>query len=146
MARSAINNPLLDTPCIGICSTVYGDIICRGCKREYKEVIEWNNFDTEKRHSIYQRLSHLMSRVVSEFLTVTQPDLLKQQLEQHHIRSRPFDDAFCLAHHALRIRGAHMKNTEDYGISIKPEFQHLSLSALFTLIDEKLHEISSEDT
>ncbi|MEC9132488.1 MAG: DUF1289 domain-containing protein, partial [Pseudomonadota bacterium] len=21
------------TPCVGICSTTYGDLVCRGCKR-----------------------------------------------------------------------------------------------------------------
>ncbi|HBZ99754.1 MAG TPA: DUF1289 domain-containing protein, partial [Pseudomonas sp.] len=23
----------IKTPCIGLCSTVYGDVVCRGCKR-----------------------------------------------------------------------------------------------------------------
>ena len=37
----------LGTPCIGICSTVYGDEVCRGCKRTFTEVIDWNNLSEE---------------------------------------------------------------------------------------------------
>ncbi|MEO1955257.1 MAG: DUF1289 domain-containing protein, partial [Gammaproteobacteria bacterium] len=33
------------TPCIGVCSTVFGDEVCRGCKRFQNEVIEWNSYN-----------------------------------------------------------------------------------------------------
>lgn len=142
MAKPEINSAALDTPCIGVCSTVYGDIICRGCKRNYKDIIEWNAYDQEKRHTVYQQLSALMSKTVSEFIEVLNPSQLQEQLQALHIRSRPFDDMFCLAHHLLRVHSQKIKNIDDYGIAVKAEFQALTLSALFTLIDETLHEKS----
>ena len=37
------------TPCVGICSTTYGDDVCRGCKRFIHEVINWNSFNPEEK-------------------------------------------------------------------------------------------------
>jgi len=44
------------TPCIGICSTVYGDEICRGCQRTYQEVIQWNALSEEEKLKILKRI------------------------------------------------------------------------------------------
>jgi predicted Fe-S protein YdhL (DUF1289 family) len=44
------------SPCIGICSTTFGDDICLGCHRTYKEVVEWNRMTDEQKHAINQRL------------------------------------------------------------------------------------------
>ena len=37
------------TPCLGICSTTYGDNVCKGCKRFVHEVISWNKYTTKER-------------------------------------------------------------------------------------------------
>jgi len=48
------------TPCVGICSTVYGDEICIGCMRTYKEVINWNvGLDEDEKQSIIDRYKKL---------------------------------------------------------------------------------------
>ena len=39
------------TPCVGICSTTYGDDVCRGCKRFIHEVINWNSFKPEEKEA-----------------------------------------------------------------------------------------------
>jgi predicted Fe-S protein YdhL (DUF1289 family) len=44
------------TPCIGICSTTYGDLVCRGCKRFSHEIVGWNGYDREQRHAVWARL------------------------------------------------------------------------------------------
>ena len=130
---------VLDTPCIGICSTVYGDTVCRGCKRFYKEVIEWNTFGDTQKYQVYSRLSHLMSEVVSRFLVIVDPKLLLQQLQNHSIRYHRTDNPFCWAHHLLRVGVDKIQNINHYGINVKEEYLHLNLSALFTLIDESLY-------
>ena len=40
------------TPCVGICSTTYGDEVCRGCKRFYFEVINWNKYDENEKDAM----------------------------------------------------------------------------------------------
>ncbi|NCX93995.1 MAG: DUF1289 domain-containing protein, partial [Gammaproteobacteria bacterium] len=47
----------IQTPCIGICSTVYGGDVCRGCKRFADEVVEWNGFDSDRKRAILDRLA-----------------------------------------------------------------------------------------
>ena len=81
MAKSALN-PLIDTPCVGICSTVYGDVVCRGCKRFFKEIIEWNGYEHASKQEVYQRLSQLMSETMESLLSITDPVLLQQHLEK----------------------------------------------------------------
>jgi predicted Fe-S protein YdhL (DUF1289 family) len=36
------------TPCIGVCSTGIGDVVCRGCKRYAQEVIHWNGYSEQQ--------------------------------------------------------------------------------------------------
>ena len=47
------------SPCIGICSTTFGDDICFGCQRTYLEVIQWNTFSDEEKDKVNQRLLNL---------------------------------------------------------------------------------------
>ncbi|MEL0305883.1 MAG: DUF1289 domain-containing protein, partial [Halieaceae bacterium] len=39
------------TPCIGVCSTGVGDVVCRGCKRFAHEVIDWNGYSPEQKQA-----------------------------------------------------------------------------------------------
>ena len=52
---------LTKSPCVGICSTTFGDDICFGCKRTYEEVIRWNVMSDEEKHSINVRLLEAMT-------------------------------------------------------------------------------------
>jgi len=47
---------LTDSPCIGICSTSFGDEICYGCKRLSDEVIQWNTLSDIEKDRINRRL------------------------------------------------------------------------------------------
>ena len=58
------------TPCVGICSTTYGDLVCRGCKRFAHEIVEWNGYDEEQREQIRDRLDGLRDQVVAQYLAV----------------------------------------------------------------------------
>ena len=44
------------SPCIGTCSTVSGDDICKGCLRTFDEVITWHTLSDKQKISINQRL------------------------------------------------------------------------------------------
>ena len=52
------------TPCVGICSTTYGDEVCRGCKRFYFEVINWNKYDEDEKDAIWTRLESLKTQII----------------------------------------------------------------------------------
>ena len=47
------------TPCIGVCSTSYGDHICRGCKRFSHEVTGWIKYSDTEKSIINKRLEKI---------------------------------------------------------------------------------------
>ena len=66
------------TPCVGICSTTYGDLVCRGCKRFAHEIVQWNGYDVEQQERVWQRLHDLRDTVVQHFLSVADPAAFEQ--------------------------------------------------------------------
>lgn len=58
------------TPCMGICSTTYGDLVCRGCKRFAHEIIQWNGFDQDQREIVWNRLTELRDTCVRDVVHV----------------------------------------------------------------------------
>ena len=39
------------TPCLGICSTTFGDEVCKGCKRFAHEIVSWTKYSLEERNN-----------------------------------------------------------------------------------------------
>lgn len=132
--------PMPPSPCIGICSTVYGDDICRGCKREYREVINWNTFTAEQQQNILSRLEQQMEIVVPEFLIIKDAELLKKQFSEAALRPAIHNSVWYLAHELLRLKAETITALAEYGLQAKQQFQDLTVNALFTLIDDKLYE------
>ena len=62
------------TPCLGICSTTYGDLVCRGCKRFAHEIVQWNGYDDVQQEQVWQRLHRLRDEVVTQHLQVIDQD------------------------------------------------------------------------
>ena len=58
------------TPCVGICSTTYGDLVCRGCKRFAHEIVQWNGYSDDQRARVWGRLDSLRDGCVAEFVAV----------------------------------------------------------------------------
>jgi len=46
-----------DCPCIGHCSTVLGDDVCRGCRRTLDEVTRWPQLSEEERRAVNRRIA-----------------------------------------------------------------------------------------
>lgn len=66
------------TPCVGICSTTYGDLVCRGCKRFAHEIVQWNGFDADQRGAIWQRLLTLRAGAVVAVIEVVDEAALRE--------------------------------------------------------------------
>ena len=75
------------TPCVGICSTTYGDLVCRGCKRFAHEIVAWNGYEPEQREQIWQRLNHLRDQVVAQFLFVADGKMLASYCQTAEIET-----------------------------------------------------------
>lgn len=57
------------SPCIGVCSTTYGDLVCRGCNRFAHEVVQWNGYHDDQRRVVWRRLEELRDGSVAHFLS-----------------------------------------------------------------------------
>lgn len=84
---------MIETPCIGICSTVYGDDVCRGCKRRFDEVIHWNGLDDNARGDIWKRLNQQASQAIEGLVVISDEALLQQALDQYQIRLTPHHES-----------------------------------------------------
>ena len=132
----------IKTPCVGLCSTVYGDLVCRGCKRFHHEVVNWNLYGDEQKHAVWRRLEILLVQVMAAKLEVFDPPRLRQQLEQRSIRFAPEQSPYCWAYQLI-ARGARLINQLDaYGMALLPEFRDWTLPALRDAIDREFFLLS----
>ncbi|MCD5991212.1 DUF1289 domain-containing protein [Pseudomonas sp. CDFA 553] len=135
-------NQIIKTPCVGLCSTVYGDLVCRGCKRFHHEVIHWNGYDEEQKRAVWLRLEQLLVQVMTAKLEVFDAGKLRAQLELRKIRFVPAQSEYCWAYQLI-ARGARViTNIEAYGMVLMPEFRNWALPDLRDAIDREFFLLS----
>lgn len=132
----------LNTPCIGICSTVYGDDICRGCKRTYAEIIAWNTYQEEEKQRIFHRLASDIVTVMKNKIKITNIHALVVQLHEHAIRYRENDHPLCWAYHLLRVAYDKIPALPNCGLNTYSMYQNYTLRQLFTLIDAEILQLA----
>ena len=127
----------IKTPCIGLCSTVYGDLVCRGCKRFHHEVVNWNAYEDMAKRSVWQRLEVLLVQVMVGKLEVFDAGRLRQQLEARQIRFVAEQSPYCWAYQLI-ARGARViQQLDAYGVALLPEFREWTLPQLRDAIDQE---------
>jgi len=109
----------INTPCIGICSTVYGDEVCRGCKRRFKEVIDWNNLDSDYQDLIWARLNSQAEIALNHKIKIINLDLFNFSLSQYHVIKTPkHKDAFLILL-LLRQAALEIQNLAELGLGVE---------------------------
>lgn len=126
----------IDTPCIGICSTIYGDEICRGCKRNYQEVINWNKFSTQQKDRVLQRLWQQIIEACQDKITITDEKQLSAQCDKYNIRYSHQQNPLCWAFYLLQEGHSKIQSIEKYGFKIT--VPHTSLTKLYQQIDQQI--------
>lgn len=81
------------SPCAGKCSTVFGDWVCRGCRRYQHEVDHWNRYSLDQRAQVWRRLDTQLDQVVlPQFeaidFSALADFLLRRQIRLHQEASR----------------------------------------------------------
>jgi hypothetical protein len=56
-ADSSTKEITAECPCVGHCTTVLGDDVCRSCLRTFEEVINWPALSDEERIKINRRIA-----------------------------------------------------------------------------------------
>lgn len=92
------------TPCIGVCSTTYGDLVCRGCKRFAHEIVGWNGYQEHQRELIWERLHALLGQSVRVHLRIVDEERLRGIAVDARIPDAATLPCDVLAFHAMRFR------------------------------------------
>ena len=80
------NNAFQTPPCVGRCSTVYGDAVCRGCKRFSHEVIHWNQYTNAQKEQVWRRIGSLVCQVLPRWVTIERLNTLSRYLDENGLR------------------------------------------------------------
>ena len=134
-------NKSVKTPCIGICSTVFGDEVCRGCKRFQHEIIEWNTYNDTEKGSVLNRLELLKVQIMQSKISVTDQDLLKSKLLDYKVKFDETNDSLCWVFDLLRSGSQSIEKPSDFGFELKVSSVP-NLSELKKVMEEELLQLS----
>jgi predicted Fe-S protein YdhL (DUF1289 family) len=130
------------TPCIGVCSTGIGDVVCRGCKRFAHEVIHWNSYSDEQKRLIDSRLDQFLMQIVASKIQIFDSALLARQLQSQQIRYAAYKDPHIWVFQLLRAGASQIDDTYRFGFVIEPAFTRMSLTDLREQIDREFFVLS----
>ena len=130
------------TPCIGICSTTFGDDVCKGCKRFSHEITSWGKFSNDERAFVNRRLEQFKSTLLEEKFTIIDGNLFESKMNEFSINYNGSLEPITWIFDLLRASVSKDLNLDDFGIEIKPEFSNLSLVETRKLINDEMLQLS----
>lgn len=137
-----VSNTRVKTPCIGVCSTGIGDIVCRGCKRFAHEVIDWNSYSEEQRQIVVDRLEQFLETIVSNIVDIFDEEKLLQQLRYQQISVNENLSASRWVFELLRTGASQIKSTDEFGFRVKPQWQRYSLEQIKQFMEQDFYTLS----
>ena len=130
------------TPCIGICSTTFGDDVCKGCKRCSHESTNWGKFSTDERAVVNSRLEQFKTTILEEKFTISDNELFESKMNEFSINFNSSLEPITWIFDLLRASSNKDLNVNDFGIEILPAFSDLSLIELRDLINQEMLQLS----
>ncbi|TCM69805.1 hypothetical protein EC844_10264 [Acinetobacter calcoaceticus] len=106
------------TPCVGRCSTVFGDAVCRGCRRFNHEVIQWNSYTLEQRMAVWTRLDAQLDQILVPMLPLAQISVVEQFILSKRVRVLDSASLGRKLYQALKICEKNKNLAEDSGLGI----------------------------
>lgn len=131
------------TPCIGVCSTGIGDVVCRGCKRFAHEVIDWNGYTEEQRRLVVNRLDGFLQQVVANMIDIFDEKKLSSQMQYQQIKFDQDLSSSRWVYELLRRSSSHIKQTEDFGFMVKEKWQRYNLEQIKQFLEQDFFTLSS---
>ena len=130
------------TPCIGTCSTTFGDDVCKGCKRFSHEITNWGKFSTDERAVVNSRLEQFKTTILEEKFTISDSELFESKMNEFSINFNSSLEPITWIFDLLRASSNKDLNVNDFGIEILPAFSDLSLIELRDLINQEMLQLS----
>ena len=130
------------TPCIGICSTTFGDDVCKGCKRFSHEITNWGKFSTDERAVVNSRLEQFKTTILEEKFSISDSELFESKMNEFSINFNSSLEPMTWIFDLLRASSNEDLNVNDFGVEILPAFSDLSLVELRDLINQEMLQLS----
>ena len=128
------------TPCVGICSTTYGDDVCRGCKRFIHEVINWNSFNPEEKESVWKRLEKLKTLIMQSKISIINETLMEEKIEELQLKINSDLNSLSKAFEIVKLTSKSFDDLNEFGIEIVNK--NVSLIYLKEEIEKELYDLS----
>jgi len=109
------------TPCVGRCSTVFGDAVCRGCRRYNHEVIQWNTYNLAQREAVWLRLDAQLDQIILPMLPLAQLDQIEQFILSKRVRVLDSASKGRKIYQALKLCEKNKNLAVDSGLGINPQ-------------------------
>ena len=110
------------TPCLGICSTTYGDDVCKGCKRFVHEIISWPKYSSEERAYVNDRLEKFKLIILKDRFKIDDEDLFAVRLKENAINYNNSLDSLTWIFDLFRAAGSQKLELGYFGISSLQDF------------------------
>ena len=130
------------TPCIGICSTTFGDDVCKGCKRFSHEITNWGKFSTDERAVVNSRLEQFKTTILEEKFSISDSELFESKMNEFSINFNSSLEPITWIFDLHRASSNKDLNVNDFGVEILPAFSDLSLIELRDLINQEMLQLS----
>lgn len=128
------------TPCVGLCSTVYGDQVCRGCKRFSHEIIDWNRYQGIQKAAVWSRLEQLLTQSVMSRVEVVSAVQLRTAMAA---RQMTLSDTQPLIFQIWRLLSrADALVAEECGLRLRAEYANKTLKQVREEMDSAYFALS----
>ena len=127
------------TPCLGICSTTYGDDVCKGCKRFVHEIIGWPKFSQDERTLVNDRLEKFKVLILKDRFNILDQELLQLKLKENAINYNNSMDPLTWIFDLLRAAGSQALDLQQFGIASLKSYDPTTIK---DVINKELLELS----
>ena len=110
------------TPCLGICSTTFGDEVCKGCKRFAHEIVSWTKYSQEEREIVNDRLEKFKIQILQHRFAITDKSLFESMLEEKAINFNHSLDPLTWIFDLFRAAGSQTFDISNFGIKSLVQF------------------------
>tara|TARA_B100000886_G_scaffold184992_1_gene126935 strand:- start:137 stop:583 length:447 start_codon:yes stop_codon:yes gene_type:complete len=129
-------------PCIGVCSTTYGDDICKGCKRFRHEVSSWTKYSDVEKNIVNRRLEKFKALILNDKFSIVDQQKFELSLKEKGIRYNKELDPICWIIDLLRTKTLTEIILSEFGLELKSAYQNYSITQISDLVHKEFLDFS----
>ena len=118
-----MNKKRSSTPCLGICSTTFGDEVCKGCKRFAHEIVSWTKYSEQEREIVNDRIEKFKITILQNRFKIVDSNLLATKLQEKAINYNHSLDPLTWIFDLFRAAGSQSFELSEYGINELVNFE-----------------------